>query len=84
MHIGTKGWKEACPMDRILLLMAAPDYAAADTALRSARDSAAAPERISYGLSLQEEPDEDDCAAMRAQLQVPDISSGRWSEMMRL
>ena len=40
-------------MDRILLLMAAPDYAAADTSLRSARDSAAAPERISYGLSLQ-------------------------------
>ena len=73
-------------MDRILLLMAAPDYASADTALRSARDSAAAPERISYGLSLQEEPDKDDCAAMRALGSVQFLCPGgdSWSDVEEL
>ena len=73
-------------MDRILLLMAAPDYAAADTSLRSARDNAAAPERISYGLSLQEEPDEDDCAAMRALGSVQFLCPGgdSWSDVEEL
>lgn len=44
-------------MDRILILMASHSYIQADQALRSARDNAASPERISYGLSLQNEPD---------------------------
>lgn len=53
-------------MDRILLLMAARTYEQADAALRSARDNAASQTRISYGLSLQQEPDETAQAAMRA------------------
>lgn len=52
-------------MDRILLLMTAGDYAQAHRALTSAKDNAAAPERISYGLSLMEEPGQEDHAAMR-------------------
>lgn len=53
-------------MDRILLLMAAEDYAEARRALESARANAAAGERISYGLSLAAEPEQEDHAAMRA------------------
>ena len=52
-------------MDRILVLMAAGHYEDAEGALRSALDNAAAPERLSYGVSLMEEPDEDAQAAMR-------------------
>lgn len=52
-------------MERILLLMAAQNYDQAAAALRSARDNAAAPNRVSYGLSLQEEPDMERQAAMR-------------------
>ena len=73
-------------MDRILLLMTTPDYAAADAALRSARDNAAAPERVYYGLSLQEEPDEADCAAMRALGSVQFLCPGgdSWSDVEEL
>lgn len=53
-------------MDRILILMQAECYAAADEALRSARDNAASPLRLSYGLSLDLEPDEGEVQAMRA------------------
>lgn len=53
-------------MDRILLLMAAEEYAQADRALRSARDNAASAARISFGLSLQQEPDERAHLAMHA------------------
>ena len=53
-------------MDRILLLMSSDEYAQADAALRSARDNAASPERISYGLSLRQEPDAADHTAMRS------------------
>lgn len=52
-------------MERILLLMAAQSYAQASAALCSARDNAAAQTRISYGLSLQQEPDGEEQAAMR-------------------
>ncbi|MBE5804396.1 MAG: hypothetical protein E7316_07785 [Clostridiales bacterium] len=53
-------------MDRILLLMSAGAYHQADAALRSARENAAKPARLSYGLSLQVEPDGAAHAAMRA------------------
>ena len=53
-------------MDRILLLMSSDEYAQADAALRSARNNAASPERISYGLSLRQEPDAADHTAMRS------------------
>ena len=52
-------------MDRILVLMAADSYHDADRALRSARDAAASAQRISYGLTLMEEPDQ---AAMQDML----------------
>ena len=42
-------------MDRILLLMTAHCYQDAHEALESAREQAAAPERLTYGLSLAEE-----------------------------
>ena len=51
-------------MDRILILMAADSYQDADRALRSARDSAASAQRISYGLVLREEPDQPAMDAM--------------------
>lgn len=53
-------------MDRILLLMAVQAYEQAEAALRSARDNAASSSRISYGLSLQAEPDAAAQAAMRS------------------
>ena len=53
-------------MDRILILMPADCYQDADLALRSARDNAAAPQRVSYGILLQEEPDEDALRDMQA------------------
>ena len=53
-------------MDRILILMAADCYQDADRALRSARDNAAAPQRLSYGILLREEPDEDTLREMQA------------------
>ena len=51
-------------MEQILLMMAAPAYADADRALRSARDMALHPERISYGVSLAEDPTEEETQAM--------------------
>ncbi|MBR4081098.1 MAG: hypothetical protein IKK21_04880 [Clostridia bacterium] len=51
-------------MDRILILMAADCYEDADRALRSARDNAASAQRISYGLTLREEPDQPAMDAM--------------------
>lgn len=53
-------------MERILILMRAECYAQADAALRSARDAAAAPGRLSFGLSLTLEPDAGELQAMRA------------------
>ena len=52
-------------MDRILLLLAAEDYDEARGALESARMNAASAERISYGLSLMQEPEDGHHAAMR-------------------
>ncbi len=44
-------------MDRILILMAAEDFADAQTALLSALENASAPASLSFGLILAEEPD---------------------------
>ena len=57
-------------MDRILLLIAAASYAAAEPALVSAMDSAFSARRISVGLVLREEPDGEARARM-AQLPAP-------------
>lgn len=53
-------------MDRILILMAAEEFADAQPALNSARNAAAEPEALSWGLSLNAEPDEEANAAMAA------------------
>ena len=53
-------------MERILLMMSAPDWADAAQTLESAKANAAAPERLTYGLSLLEEPDGEALAAMHA------------------
>lgn len=52
-------------MDRILILMAAEEFADAQPALTSARNAAAQPEALSWGLSLAVEPDEEQQAAMQ-------------------
>lgn len=46
-------------MDRILILMAADEFADAQSALLSARNAAAEPDALSWGLSLAAEPDEE-------------------------
>ncbi len=53
-------------MERILLLMAVSDYREADDALRGALKTARQPARLTFGLSLTEEPDEEALTAMRA------------------
>ena len=53
-------------MERILLLITAPCYADACEALCSAAENAAVPGRLTFGLSLMEEPGEEDLEAMRA------------------
>ncbi|MDO4484834.1 MAG: hypothetical protein Q4C54_10530 [Clostridia bacterium] len=52
-------------MDRILILISAPCYADCHHALISARDNAACPERLSYGIALQEEPTEEELLDMQ-------------------
>lgn len=51
-------------MDRILVLMAAAEYADAHTALQSAFRTAAEPQAISWGLTLETEPDDEALSAM--------------------
>lgn len=51
-------------MDRILILMAADNYADAQQALDSARQTARSPEKLSWGLCFMEEPDESEMADM--------------------
>lgn len=73
-------------MDRILLLMAAADYPQAHAALHSARDNAASPARISYGLSLRDEPDESAHIAMHALGSVQFLCPGgsSWTDVEAL
>ncbi len=51
-------------MDRILLLMAAADFADAQTALYSAKENAANPAALSFGVTLENEPDAEAHALM--------------------
>ena len=51
-------------MDRILILMAAEDFADAKTALYSAKENAAAPAALSFGVVLENEPDDEAQAQM--------------------
>lgn len=51
-------------MDRILILISADSFADASSALRSAHDQAASGQRLSYGLTLREQPDESAQAEM--------------------
>ena len=53
-------------MDRILILMSAPDFLDAQTALYSARENAADASRLSFGVVLANEPDDESHAAMAA------------------
>lgn len=52
-------------VERILIFMAATRAAEAEAALRSAADNAFAPRRLSYALSLLEEPTDMEVAALR-------------------
>ncbi len=69
-------------MDRILLLMTAHCYQDAHEALENARAQAAAPERLTYGLSLAEEPEAEENAAMHALGTAQYLCPGRdaWDE----
>ena len=53
-------------MDRILILMSAVDFLDAKTALYSARENAASPGKLSFGVALQNEPDDESHALMAA------------------
>ena len=53
-------------MDRILILMSAPDFMDAQTALYSARENAAHPAGLSFGVVLENEPDEEAMGLMSA------------------
>ena len=73
-------------MERILLLMTAAGWPDAAEAVRSARENAAAPERLTFGLSLREEPDEEGLTAMQAAGGVQFLCPGTdaWSEVEML
>ena len=73
-------------MERILVLIAADAYVHVDKALRSARDQAARPQRISYGVSLREEPEDADTAAMRelGTVQFVSPACNSWQDMPAL
>ena len=53
-------------MDRILILMSAVDFLDAKTALYSARENAAEPGLLSFGVALENEPDDESNALMAA------------------
>ena len=53
-------------MDRILILMTAEDFLDAQTALYSAKENASDANLLSYGLMLENEPDEESQALMAA------------------
>ena len=53
-------------MDRILILLSAPEFADAQTALYSAKENAALPAALSYGIMLETEPDDEALSMMAA------------------
>lgn len=73
-------------MDRILILMSALEFADAQTALYSAKENAADPAALSFGITLEAEPDEEAHALMAAlgnlQFLCPETSA--WGAMPEL
>ena len=73
-------------MDRILILMSAADFADAQTALYSARENAANSALLSFGLTLENEPDEECHSLMAAlgRIQFLCPESDAWRSMPEL
>lgn len=73
-------------MDRILILMDAPEYVDAQNAVQSARQNAAHPSALTFGFTFQEFPDEESNKAMEAfgALFIPMGTHSIWEEMERL
>ena len=73
-------------MDRILILMSAPDFLDAQTALYSARENAADASRLSFGVVLANEPDDESNAMMAALGKVLFLCPERdaWASMPEL
>ena len=73
-------------MDRILILMAAADFPDAQTALYSARENAAAPASLSFGIALEYEPDDESHAQMSelGQVQFLCPETDLWGSMPEL
>ena len=73
-------------MDRILILMSALEFADAQTALYSAKENAADPAALSFGVTLEAEPDEEAHTLMAAlgnlQFLCPETSA--WGAMPEL
>lgn len=73
-------------MNRILVLMTADDYAAADSALQSAKAMARHPEALRWGVGLLQEPDKEQQKAMRrlGMVQFYYASTDSWKSMPAL
>ena len=73
-------------MDRILILMSAEDFLDAQTALYSARENAAHPAALSYGVTLENEPDDESHGLMAAlgNIQFLCPESDAWRAMPEL
>lgn len=73
-------------MDRILILMDAPEFVDAQNAILSARQNAAHPEALSYGFTLQEYPEGESFEVLQSLnalfISMPEESI--WAEMERL
>ncbi len=70
-------------MDRILILMSAADFADAQTALLSAKENAADAASLSFGVMLENEPDDEAQALMASleQIQFLCPESNAWASM---
>ena len=73
-------------MERILILIAADDFADAQSALLSARNASKAPEALSFGLSLTAEPTDEEMQEMQQLGLVQYLCPGPdvWSAMPHL
>ncbi len=73
-------------MDRILILMSAADFSDAQTALYSARENAQNAAALSFGVTLETEPDDEAQAAMAAlgQIQFLCPEQDAWRSMPEL
>ena len=73
-------------MDRILILMSAVDFLDAQTALYSAKENAANPSALSFGVTLENEPDDESQNLMAAlgHIQFLCPESSAWASMPEL